>query len=152
MLAILMFVTAGSSYAQDKGKSDSDNAPAKDDLVKVEVALATEHAPEGLKANSRVHLNYVVGKAVTRNGTTRYTTNQIVKDVEVISVTQVEKPNESEQAVKVELRVTKDQADKIEKYKTHLVTVVETIPGGGTVTKKKPVPLRLELVTSAEKK
>src|SRR5262249_55970680 len=69
----------------------------------------------------------------------------VVRDLEVVSVQRVEKPKGAEGAIKVEIRVTKEQAVVIEKTKKQLVNWVEPGPGGVTQTRRKPVPLRLEL-------
>jgi hypothetical protein len=111
--------------------------------VKVEVHLAAEHVPETIKANSRADLVYVQSSVKSRNGKILYNTRRVAADVEVVSVKREKKPADPARAVLVELRVTKEQAAKIEKMKTRVVTVVER-EDGKSVTKKQPVTLRLE--------
>jgi hypothetical protein len=119
-------------------------AQGADETTKVEVYCASEHVPDGLKAGARVDLMQVVGKSVTASGKVSYSTTGVAQDIEVVSVNAVEKPKAPEQAVKVELRVTKAQAAAIERAKARLVTVTEATSGGQTKTERKPVPLRLE--------
>lgn len=126
-------------------------ARGQDETTKVEVSCAAEHVPDGLKAGARVDLMQVVGKSVTSTGKVSYSTNGVAQDIEVVSVTKVEKPKVPDQAVKVELRVTKAQAVVIERVKARLVTVTEATSDGQSKTVTKPVPLRLQ-PTKAEKK
>jgi hypothetical protein len=70
---------------------------------------------------------------------------------EVLSVEKVEKPTDAEQAVKVVLRVSKTRAVRFEMFKTREVTVVERV-GGQAVTKKKTIPMVLELAKEEEEK
>jgi hypothetical protein len=118
--------------------------PRADETTTVVVYFASEHVPVGLKAGTRVDLMRVEGKSVTPSGKVSYTTNGLAQDIEVVSVTTVEKPKVPEQAVKVELRVTKADAATIEKAKARLVTVTEATSDGQTKTERRPVPLRLE--------
>jgi hypothetical protein len=124
-------------------------ARGAEETTTVEVYVATEHSPEGLKAGAKVNLLSVNGKTVIPNGKVHYRTSTLAADVEVASVTQVEKPNSPAEAVKVELKVTKDQAAKIEMAKAHRVTVVERSPDGPK-TEKRPLTFRLE-PTKADK-
>ncbi len=117
---------------------------AQEAKVKVEVHLAAEHAPEALKAGSRADLRMVMGSTKTKTGKVTYSTRPLADGVEVVSVKREQKPADPDKAVLVELRATKPQAEKIEKVKAHLVTVVES-DGGKPVSRKRPVPLRLEL-------
>jgi hypothetical protein len=117
--------------------------------VKVEVYLSAEHAPEALKAGSRADLKMVLSKVATKTGKVAYSTGPLADGVEVVSVKREEKPKDPDKAVLVELRATKAQAEKIERAKERLVTVRET-DGGTTVIKKRPIPLRLELVKPAK--
>jgi hypothetical protein len=119
-------------------------AQGADETTKVEVYCASEHVPDGLKADARVDLMQVLGKTVTATGKVSYTMTGVAQDIEVVSVNSVEKPKTPEQAVKVELRVTKAQAGPIERAKARVVTVTEATSDGQTKTEKKPVPLRLE--------
>jgi hypothetical protein len=109
------------------------------------VQLSVEHAPEGLKADSRADLKMVLSSAKTKTGKVMYSTSPLAEGVEVVAVNRKEKPKDPDQAVLVELRVTTAQAEKIEAAKARLVTIVET-SGGKSATKQRPVPLRLELV------
>jgi hypothetical protein len=122
-----------------------------DDRVKVDVLLADEHVPKGLKAGTRADLKMVQGKTSTPNGLTMYRSSLVAADVEVASIDTVDKPATPEGAVKVQLLVSKDVAEKIVKTRDRLVTVIERKVDGVAETKKKPVTLRLELVM-AEKK
>jgi hypothetical protein len=135
----------GLAAAQDK-KDDK-----KDDRVKVEILLATEHVPKDLKAGTRVDLKMVTGKTVTATGKTALTLSPVAADVEVASVAPVEKPANPEAAVRVNLLVPKDLAAKVEKTRDTMVMVVERQADGTVVRKTKPVILRLEL-PKADKK
>jgi hypothetical protein len=117
---------------------------AQETKVKVEVHLAAEHAPEALKAGSRADLKMVLGSAKTKTGKATYSTSPLADGVEVVSVKREKKPADPDKAVLVELRTTKAHAEKIERAKARLVTVVES-DGGKPVSRKRPVPLRLEL-------
>jgi hypothetical protein len=134
-LPVLMAVACVPAHAAQE------KAPAAS--VKVEVPLSAEHAPEAIRANTRADLVYVASTTRFGTGKVLYTTRPIVRDVEVVSVKREKKPADPARAVLVELRVTKEQAAKIEKMKTLLVTVVER-EGGKPVTKKRPLTLRLE--------
>jgi hypothetical protein len=134
------------------GPAPASARPADDEKVKVEVAFAAEHVPADLKAGARVDLLRVDGKTAA-SGKVLYRTAAVVPNVEVASVTRAaEKPKEPEQAVKVELLATKEQAALIEKAKRTLVTVVETRPGAPPQTKRRPVTLRLEPAKQPDKK
>ena len=69
---------------------------------------------------------------------------------EVVSVKREEKPKDPEKAVRVELRVTKEQAEKIEKLKASEVSIAGTDDKGNRFVKKGPVPLRLEPAKAKE--
>ena len=142
LAGIGLVATIGLTLAQDK---------KADDRVKVEVFLATEHVPKGLKAGTRADLMMVAGKTVAPNGATAYTTTPVAADVEVASVANVDKPATPEAAVRVQLLVAKDMAEKVEKTRDRMVTVVEKQADGSVASKKKPVILRLEL-PKADKK
>ena len=122
-----------------------------DDRVKVEILLATEHVPKDLKAGTRVDLKMVTGKTVGPKGLAVYSTSQVAADLEVASVAPVEKPANPEAAVRVNLLVPKDLAAKVEKVRDTMVMTVERQADGTVVSKKKSVPLRLEL-PKADKK
>jgi hypothetical protein len=143
MLAgIGLVAMVGLALAQDK---------VADDRVKVEVLLATEHVPKGLKAGTRVDLKMVTGKTVGPNGLTVYTAPLVAADVEVASVALVDKPATLEAAVRVQLLVAKDVAGKVEKTRDHTVAVIERRDDGSVERKMKPVTLRLELPKSDKK-
>jgi hypothetical protein len=144
ILASLALLT-GLPAAQEKGQPDPAKSPAAGETVVVEVSLATEHVPEGLKAGDRVDLKNVLSKTTGPRGLVYYNARTIAPDVEVVSVTRVEEPKDPEMAVKVELRMPKPQAERVETIKKRLVTVVLRIPGGGTETRQKPLTLLLEL-------
>ena len=121
-----------------------------DDTITVEIYCATEHVPAGLKAGNHVDLFKVSGKTVTPAGKVSYTTNGMAQNIEVVSVTAVENPKTPEEAVKVELQVTKGLAAAIDKVKKQLVSVTEATSDGQSKTQAKPIPFRLEL-TKAQK-
>jgi hypothetical protein len=125
--------------------------PQADETTTVEVYFASEHVPVGLKAGCRVDLMRVDGKSITPSGKVSYSTSGLAQNIEVVSVTTLEKPKGREQAVKVELRVTKAQAAMIERAKARLVTVTETTSDGQTKTERRRVPLRLELAKPKQK-
>lgn len=137
LIPAILFIGTGIAVAQDKST--------------VEVQLASENVPEGLKAGAKVDLKMITGKTVTATGKASIITNTLVADIEVAAVTKVEKPKSPEQAIKVELRVTKEQAAKIENVKKQTVTTMVTKPGGGRETVQMPVPLRIEM-SKPEKK
>jgi hypothetical protein len=123
-----------------------------DEMTKAEVALAAENVPDGVKVASKVQLVYVAGRTVTGTGRVAERRSPVVSgSFEVLSVEKVEKPTDANQAVKVVLRVSKTRAERIETFKTHEVTVVERV-GGQVVTKKKTIPMVLELTKEEEKK
>ncbi len=131
-----LVAAAGLAPAQDK---------KADDRVKVEVLLAAEHVPQGLKAGARADLKRVMSKIVAPNGLTAYRTALVAADVEVVSVTPVDKPATPEAAVRVQLLVAKELAERVEKARGRMVTVVERRGDGGVERKTKPATLRLEL-------
>src|SRR5262245_21934541 len=106
--------------AQEKGN---------DEKPKVEVALAAQHVPDGLKAGSRADLVMVVSTTVTATGLATVRTAPLAAGTEVLSVKREEKPADPLKAVLLELGVTKEQAAKIEKAKLHMVSVVERVNG-----------------------
>ena len=122
-----------------------------DDRVKVDVLLATEHEHKGLRAGTRLDLKMVAGKTVGPNGLTIYNAPLVAADVEVASVELVDKPENSEAAVRVQLLVPKDLAGKVEKTRDRMVTVAERQADGSVERKLKPVTLRLELPKPAKK-
>jgi hypothetical protein len=139
-LIIAVAACLATSSAQEKAEA------AK---VKVEIHLSAEHAPEGLKAGARANLRFVTSSTRTKTGRAVHSTRPLVDDVEVAAVKREEKPADPARAVLVELSVTKAQAEKVEKAKEQVVTVVES-EGGKVVTKKRPIPLRLELAKPAK--
>src|SRR5262245_62160233 len=136
LAGIGLVATVGLAPAQDKKAGDS---------LKVQVLLATEHVPKGLKAGNRVDLKMVTGKTVGPKGLNVYATSLVAADVEVASVAPVDKPATPEAAVRVQLMVAKDMAGKVEKTRDRMVTVVERQGDGSVESKMKPVTLRLEL-------
>jgi hypothetical protein len=122
-----------------------------DDRVKVDVLLSEENVPKGLKAGNRVDLKMVTGKSITPKGVVSLNTVPVAPDLEVASVTNVEKPATPLAAVKVQLLVPKDLAAKVEKTRDRMVSVVERTKDGGVVRKMIPVILRLELRKADEK-
>lgn len=135
----------GVAATLDIGQFGAARALGEEKDITVEVYFASEHVPEGLKAGAKVDLMRVDGKTVTRTGKVSYVTTVLSTDIEVASITRVEKPKTPEQAVKVVFQVTPDRAGFIERAKSRLVTVVETTLEGGKKETKRPVTLRLEL-------
>jgi hypothetical protein len=142
LAGIGLIAAFGFATAQDK---------KEDDRVKVEVLLATEHVPEGLKAGTRVNLMMVTGKTVTPKGQVAYTTGAVALDIEIASVEKVDKPATPEAAVKVNLLMPKDTSAKVEKARDQMVMTFERQADGTIVRKMKPITLRLEL-PKADKK
>lgn len=136
------------AVASFQGKLATSTACGAEDETTVEVSLAAEHAPQGLKTGDKVDLMRVDGKAVSRTGKVSYTTVILAQELEVAAVTRVDKPKSPEEAIKVELRVNQDQAATIERTKAQRVTTVVTTSDGGRKTEKRPVTLRLELAES----
>ncbi len=133
---VLVFaMLCGGTFAQEKA------VPGK---VKVAIQLAAEHAPEAVKANNRANLMFVVSSVKSRTGKVVYSTKRVFDGVEVVSVKREAKPADPEKAVFVELQVTREQAEKIEKLKSQFVTISGTDDSGKRFTKMRPVPLRLE--------
>ncbi len=118
---------------------------ADDETSTVEVYFARENVPAEVKTGSRVHLLRLDGRTVTRTGKVSQTTTILASNVVAESVTMVEKPASPEQAVKVVLRVKKNQLRTVERAKTQMVTVMETDSDGNRKTVKKPVTLLLEI-------
>jgi hypothetical protein len=122
-----------------------------EEMTKAEVALAAENVPEAVKVGSKVQLVYVASRTVTGTGRVAERRSPVVSgSFEVLSVEKVEKPTDADQAVKVVLRVSKTRAERIETFKTREVMVVERA-GGQAVTKKKTIPMVLELAKEEEK-
>jgi hypothetical protein len=123
-----------------------------EEMTKVDVALAAENVPDGVKVGSKVQLVYVASRTVTGTGRVAERRSPVVSgSFEVLSVEKVEKPTDADQTVKVVLRVPKTRAERIETFKTREVTVVERA-GGQAVRKKKTIPMVLELAKEEEKK
>jgi hypothetical protein len=121
------------------------------EMTKSEVAVAAENVPDGVKAGSKVQLVYVASRTVTGTGRVAEQRSPVVAgSFEVLSVEKVEKPTDADHAVKVALRISKTQAERIETFKTREVTVVERA-GGRAVMKKKTIPMVLELAKEEEK-
>jgi uncharacterized protein (TIGR03067 family) len=118
----------------------------KEDKVKVQVSFSAQHVPAELKAGSRADLVMVVSMMIAPSGLTNMRTAPVAAATEVVSVKREETSADPLKAVQVELRVTKEQAEKIEKIKERRVKVRER---GSGVLKEVPIPLRLELVNGA---
>jgi hypothetical protein len=110
----------------------------------VDIMLAAEHIPEGLKSGDKINLKIVTGKAGTGKRSI-YMTQNMATGLEVKRVSILEKPDEHGRSIRVELTVTSAQAKTLEKAKAQVITVIETVPGEGTTTGRKPVPFRIEL-------
>jgi len=136
VLAYLTF-SYGLAFAQEK--------------TKVELYFASENVVAGLKAGNRVDLKRLAGRSITPSGKISVVTNTIALDLEVASISQIEKPKSPEQAVKVELKATKIQAARIERAKAQLVTIMETDSDGTVKTTMKPVTLLLDLTEEKKK-
>jgi hypothetical protein len=78
-----------------------------DEKTTVEMYFGAEYLPEGLKPGAKVDLQVVKGKTATPTGIVSYSTFVLVTNIEVVSLTPMEKPPVPEQAFKVELRETK---------------------------------------------
>src|SRR5262249_35699763 len=142
-LLALSIIIAGAGAAQENGKSDPPKAPGADEKVTTDAFFATEHVPADLKAGLKVDLKYVKSKT-SKGAKAFYQFATLLTDLEVASVKRDEKPATPEMAVQVHFRVTKEQAVEIAKIKAKLITVVERVPGGGTATLQKPLPLHLD--------
>jgi len=75
-----------------------------------------------------------------------------VPEATAVSVVNVEKPKSPEQAVKVQLQTTKEQAGLIERVKAQFVATYETTGDGRAEMKKTPVTLRLEFPKPEKKR
>src|SRR5262249_19826639 len=84
-----LVATVGLVAAQDK---------KADDRVEVEVHLATEHVPTGLRAGARVDLKMVTGKTIRPKGLTVYKAGLVAAGLEVASVAPVDQPATPEAA------------------------------------------------------
>jgi hypothetical protein len=123
-----------------------------EEISKIEVAFAAKNVPEELKVGSKVRLVRLTGRTIIPTGQVSETKSPVVPGLlEVLKVEKVENPTDPEQAVKVEFKVTKNQAERIERAKAQQVTVVERA-GGKPVTKKMPIPMIIELSKDDEKK
>ncbi len=123
-----------------------------EEMTKVSVSFAAENVPAEVKAGSQVQLMRVTGRTMTATGNASETKSPVVSGLcEVLSVEQVEKPADPDQAVKVEFKVTKTMAARIEEAKAQKVTVVERA-GGNVVRKQKTLPMHLELPKEEPKK
>lgn len=149
LLALLVLCPIAA--AQEKKPTESPKADAISGKAVVEVFLSTEHSPAGLKAADKVILMRVNGKSVTRKGKVAYTCAVVVPEAMVVGVVNVEKPMEPEQAVKVKLQTTKEQAALVERVKVQFVDTYETTGDGRSEMKKTPVTLRLEFSKSDKK-
>lgn len=109
----------------------------------VEILLGAEHSPEGLKSGDKVDLKIVTGKAGIGKRTI-YMTQTIAVGLEVRRLVMLEKPDEHGRSIRVELTATAAQAKTVEKAKAQVATLVETVPGEGTTTARRPVPFRIE--------
>lgn len=151
LFSTILTLLCGVAVAQENGQPGPANAPGGDEKVPVAVHCALESVPEGLKAGAKVHLKHVTGKTVTGTGRVSINTAVLVPDIEVASITRLEKPEAPDQAVKVEFRVTKDEATRIERAKAQRVRVVERNADGSFEQKTRPLTFRLELA-QVEKK
>jgi len=147
----LLLLLGATVVAQDKSPTDAPKPGAPGKAV-VDVYLAAEHAPTGLKSGDKVVVLRVNGKTVTRKGRVAYTCAVVVPEATAVGVVNVEKPKSPEQAVKVQLQTTKDQAALIERVKTQTVTTYETSSDGRAEARKSPVTLRLEFPKEQPKK
>jgi hypothetical protein len=140
-----LLLSDGGVFGQDKGDSRPPKSEDANSQVAVDILFATEHVPAGLKPGVKVVLSVVSGKTVTKKGVVAYNLRTVASDLEVVSVTAVEKPKGPEQAVKVQLRVAKPMAARIERLKAQTVKTATSTPGGPPILEEKPVTLRLEL-------
>lgn len=126
-------------------------APQNPETGKVEVQLAVEHVPEGLKAGSRVNLLYVTSVNKRKGAKAPYTTRPIAEGLKVVGVRRQEKPADPAKAVSVELQGTQEQAARIETTKTRVVDWAERGPDGKYAITRRPLILRLESATPQKK-
>lgn len=134
-MTTMAFVLVG---AVSFGQAQEDPAPKV-----VEIFLTPEHIPENLKSGDKIDLKMVTGKAGVGKRAL-YMSQTMAAGLEVKKVSKLEKPDEHGRSIRVELVASATAAKNIEKAKAQLVTVVETIPGEGTTTARRPVPFRLE--------
>jgi hypothetical protein len=137
ILSIAALAALCLSPAPTQEKGDPDKAT-------VEIHLAKEHVPDGIKAGAQANLVTVRSSAKTKKGTFIFATAPLAEAVEVVKISPVEKQDDPSKAFVAVLRVSKAQAAKIEKMKATMVTVAQTGPAGETVTVQRPVTLRLE--------
>ena len=140
-LAALVLATACLAALAAEGKPEG---------ASVKIPFAAKDVPAALKAGDRVNLKVVLGSTITAKGKALVRSKVFVADLEVVSVQRQAKPADPTKAVEVEVRTTKEKAAKVEKLKVATVTVVQKDVNGKTETKKKPVPLILELVNPAK--
>lgn len=139
----------GAAVCQEKGAL---NSPAVEPRVNVDVFLAKEHVPAGLKAGTLVDLTFVAGKTVTAKGRVSYMTKKVAPSVIVVSIAPAKKPKSPEYPILATLSVTQKQLPLIERMKTRSFTVSETKPGGGIETKQMFAVWRLEIPAAPIKK
>lgn len=142
----VLILTCGVAAGQPQSPPRPPESQNKDETSTIEVFLSAEHLASNLKAGAKANLLIVLGKTVAPNGKVAYSTSTLAPGVEIASIAKVEKPKSPEQAIKVELRVAKDQAAKVERATSRLVNTVESTPGAQPERKQKPVTLRLEPV------
>jgi len=144
----LLAVGINASLAQDNAKPMPPKQASGEESAKVEVAFAIVHVPQALKAGMKVDLEHVTSAIITGTGEAIYNPIPVVAGLEVVSVTKMEKPADPEQAVKVELKGTKQQIDKVVAIKSRVVNVSGKRPDGSFGPMQKPPTLRLELAKS----
>lgn len=145
-LLTLVAVNINPCVVSMQGQAHAIKFLVSEDTVTVELFFAKEHVPSDLKSGSHVHLLAVKGKSVTSTGKTTYMTSVLARNLEVESVTNIEKPKSEEAAVKVVFNVSKEIAIKIVKAKEQLVTVYETSSDGQKKMEKRHLTFRLELM------
>lgn len=144
LLALVTLAALGSAvWAQEKKEQAGEET--------TKVSFTTSQIPEDLKAGSVVNLVTITGRTVSANGLVSTNSSIIVPNLEVVAVKQLAKAQDKDQAVEVEFKTTRKQAQTIQKAKTTMVNIVESVPGGKPEMKKVPLPLKLEYVKPGKK-
>jgi len=152
LFAASLLLSSAFVNAQEKKDVEKPKNAEPFDSTKVEVLFAKDQVPDDLKPGVKVDLRRVDSQTTTATGRVSIRSSVIVPGLEVVSVTKVDKPKAPDEAIKVELKGSKDQIEKVNKYKDQKVKVVERAPGGVPESKEKRIPLRLEKVPAETKK
>lgn len=126
------------------GEMTAGQEPGNPAFRTVEVLLAVEHVPEGMKIGDKIDLKMITGKAFVGKRTL-HLSKTMAQGLVVESIARLEKPDGHGRSIRVGLAAPAAAAKAIEQAKAELATVVETVPGEGTTTARRPVPFRLEM-------